>query len=432
MRTKVVTLCLFLSLPAIAQVEMQRSYSYAPPHFYFDALNFKSEQDKSRLDFYFQIPYNEIQFTKQGNEFDGSYEISIQLIDQDGNPALEKAWDVRPDCQNFDETTSTSIFSSSEGQFIIQPGTYTLQVAVTDSNTKKSIAEKCTFTARNFSRPSVSMSDIMLLKSSSFSGSKKTIIPSVDGNVISHSDSFPIFYEVYFPTANDSTYALTEIFNSRKHLIFSDSNWVTGTNKTKRVIAQIPKDSIPMGVYNLTVSLHNSSAKGAPAVAGASRFFTIHYPDLPLTILNLDDAADEMMYVANSGTIDSIKSMPDMFAKEKVFLNFWRKYDPNPSSNTNPVMDEYFARVAYANEHFTHYFKGWKTDMGMIYILFGPPNSVDRHPFEIDSKPYEVWDYYQRNREFVFVDETGFGNYRLVTPLSDVYSPPYGPDFIGK
>ena len=70
--------------------------------------------------------------------------------------------------------------------------------------------------------------------------------------------------------------------------------------------------------------------------------------------------------------------------------------------------------------------------MGMIYILFGPPTSVDRHPFEVDSKPYEVWNYYQINKQFVFLDESGFGDYRLITPLSDVYTPPYGSDFLGK
>lgn len=432
MDRKIAALCLFLSFPAMAQVELQQSYSYSPPHFFFDALNFKADQDKSRLDFYFQIPYDEIQFTKRGNEFISSYEISLQLTDDEGHSALEQTWDIRPTCESFDETTSQTIFSSSERQFIVPPGTYSLQVAVTDSETKKSYMAKRTFAARDYSSLPISISDIMLLKSSSLLAGKKTIIPDVDGNVISRSDSFSVFYEVYFPKATDSLFRTTEIFNQKKQLVFSDSKWIMGNDRTKRVIDEIPKDSIPMGLYNLSVSLHGSSAKDAPVMANASRFFSIHFPDLPLTILNLDDAADEMLYVANASIIDSIKHARDMFAKEKIFLNFWQNYSPNRSSSTNPIMNVYFNRVAYANEHFTHYFKGWKSDMGMIYILFGPPSSVDRHPFEVDSKPYEVWDYYQRNREFVFMDETGFGDYRLVTPLSDVYSPPNGPDFIGK
>lgn len=59
--------------------------------------------------------------------------------------------------------------------------------------------------------------------------------------------------------------------------------------------------------------------------------------------------------------------------------------------------------------------------MGMVYVTLGSPNNVERHPFEYDSKPYEVWDYYDINRRFVFVDQTGFGDYRLVTPFFGEY-----------
>ena len=41
-------------------------------------------------------------------------------------------------------------------------------------------------------------------------------------------------------------------------------------------------------------------------------------------------------------------------------------------------MEEYFYRVAYSNENFNSWGQGWETDMGMIYILFGPPDEVQR------------------------------------------------------
>jgi len=432
MKTIVIAIILFASIPVLAQVEMQAQSSYANPHFYFDALCFKDGQDGSRMDFYFQIPYNEIQFIKHGNRFDGSYELSLKLLDGDGKPALERIWDERPSCESFDETTSRTIFSSSEKQFAVQPGKYTIQVTATDSETQGSITAKRVFEARDYSKSPLDISDIMILKGSSSSEGKQTIVPNITSNVISQSDSFPIFFEVYFPAANDSTYETTQILDAKKQLVYNHSDLIIGTDRTKRIITEVPKDSLPMGTYGLSISLGNSPGGDSPTIASAFHLFSIHYPDLPLTITSLDNAADEMLYVANSGTIDSIKSAPNALIKEKRFLSFWQKYSPNPSSKTNAIMDEYYSRVAYANEHFTHYFKGWKSDMGMIYILFGPPNSVDRHPFEVDSKPYEVWDYYQRNHQFVFVDETGFGDYRLVTPLSEVYSPPYGPDFIGK
>ena len=79
-------------------------------------------------------------------------------------------------------------------------------------------------------------------------------------------------------------------------------------------------------------------------------------------------------------------------------------------------MLEYYRRVEYANAHFKGYFKGWKSDMGMVYITLGPPDQVTRRPYEMDSRPYEVWEYYTLNMNFVFVDNTNFGDYRLQNP----------------
>ena len=58
--------------------------------------------------------------------------------------------------------------------------------------------------------------------------------------------------------------------------------------------------------------------------------------------------------------------------------------------------------------------------MGYVYIMYGEPSSIERHPFEMDTKPYEIWTYYELNKQFIFVDDTGFGDYRLRNPMWDV------------
>lgn len=84
-------------------------------------------------------------------------------------------------------------------------------------------------------------------------------------------------------------------------------------------------------------------------------------------------------------------------------------------------MLEYFRRVDYANEQFLGLFGGWRSDMGRIHIKLGPPNEIERHYFELDSNPYEIWYYYALGEEFIFVDERGFGEYTLVYPLDEGY-----------
>ncbi|MBA7483939.1 hypothetical protein ES707_19456 [subsurface metagenome] len=80
-------------------------------------------------------------------------------------------------------------------------------------------------------------------------------------------------------------------------------------------------------------------------------------------------------------------------------------------------MDEYYGRVAYANTYFRSMQPGWETDMGMVYVIYGPPDEIDRHPFDVNQKPYQVWFYYNKGWRFVFVDANMLGDYRLVTPL---------------
>jgi GWxTD domain-containing protein len=112
-----------------------------------------------------------------------------------------------------------------------------------------------------------------------------------------------------------------------------------------------------------------------------------------------------------------IEEASDQEEMIKRYLEFWKKKDPSPNTEENEIFNEYYRRIVFANEKYSHYTEGWKTDRGMVFILLGPPSNVDRHPFDYDSKPYEVWEYYDLNKNFVFIDETGFGDYRLITPL---------------
>ena len=151
----------------------------------------------------------------------------------------------------------------------------------------------------------------------------------------------------------------------------------------------------------------------------SSRPFVIRWRGAPTSIIDLDLSIDQLQYITDKDKIDEIKKAP-LDKKREMFREFWRKKDPTPNTERNELMEEYYSRIAYANKHFTHYLEGWKSDMGMIYVIFGPPNNVERHPFDIDAKPYEILTYYSLNREFVFIDATGFGDYRLQNPLWDI------------
>jgi GWxTD domain-containing protein len=55
------------------------------------------------------------------------------------------------------------------------------------------------------------------------------------------------------------------------------------------------------------------------------------------------------------------------------------------------LMRSYFRRVEQANLQFTSYKEGWKTDRGMILIVYGLPDEVFRF------KDREIWNYKNAN-----------------------------------
>jgi len=146
----------------------------------------------------------------------------------------------------------------------------------------------------------------------------------------------------------------------------------------------------------------------------------MRWVSVPTTLAEIDLAIRQAKYIATSKEYEAMADAPTLEEKEKLFTEFWKKRNPSPGFSRNQAMEEYYNRVQYSNDHFSHFIDGWRTDMGMVFITLGAPGSVDRHPFEIDSKPYEIWTYYDYNRQVIFVDESGFGDYRLQTPIWDL------------
>ena len=147
----------------------------------------------------------------------------------------------------------------------------------------------------------------------------------------------------------------------------------------------------------------------------------VRWQGVPHSVKDLDLAIEQLRYIAKDEEFSALHAAKTPEEKQSLFNEFWKKRDPNPNTPRNERMEEFYARVEYANKHFSHYIDGWRTDMGMVFIIFGPPNNVERHPFETDTKPYEIWSYYDLNYSILFMDETGFGDYRLQTPIWELW-----------
>jgi GWxTD domain-containing protein len=117
--------------------------------------------------------------------------------------------------------------------------------------------------------------------------------------------------------------------------------------------------------------------------------------------------------------------------REQFIEQFWFIRDPDPDTDVNEYREEYYQRIAYANEHYTSGIPGWKTDRGRIYIMFGKADQIESHPSggsydrpawegggTTSTYPFEIWWYRYiegvgSDVEIEFVDPTGSGEYRI-------------------
>lgn len=139
----------------------------------------------------------------------------------------------------------------------------------------------------------------------------------------------------------------------------------------------------------------------------------------------------DVAYIITSEEKKAFNQLKTDEERENFIENFWRRRDPNPDTEENEFREEYYERIAYANEHFASGIPGWMTDRGRIYITWGKPDSVESHPSggsydrpsyegggSTTTYPFEIWFYRHLDNvgdgiEIEFVDPTGTGEYRI-------------------
>lgn len=140
---------------------------------------------------------------------------------------------------------------------------------------------------------------------------------------------------------------------------------------------------------------------------------------------------EDVRYIITGDERKAFMALQTDDERENFIELFWRRRDPNPDTEENEFREEYYERIAYANEKFTSGIPGWRTDRGRIYISWGKPDSVESRPAggsyerpmyegggSTSTYPFETWFYRHLEGvgsgvEIEFVDPTGTGEYRI-------------------
>jgi GWxTD domain-containing protein len=139
----------------------------------------------------------------------------------------------------------------------------------------------------------------------------------------------------------------------------------------------------------------------------------------------------DVTYIITDEERKAFKKLATDDERERFIEEFWRRRDPDPDTDENEFKEEYYERIAYANEHFASGIPGWKSDRGRIWIMYGKPDERETHPMgggydrpsyegggSTTTYPFEIWFYRYiagvgSGIEIEFVDPTGSGEYRI-------------------
>ncbi len=376
--------------------------------FYAQMVSYRGAVGQPRLELSYTLGFSQLQFLGDSTGYRGGFTISAIAYDRKGNQIAGDTWERALAVRTYDATQHHDSIASGTVALALPPGEYRLVMAISDGNSQRSGVLESAVTVPRFNGPC----DITEIAFSRIASGDTVPWP-----LRSYGDiAAPLLAscELYSqrPVLSDLAVTMWSLDDERTVWQHRQAQQL-GERTALRI--SIPADSIVSGNYELRLVVEGDD--GA-VLARAQRTVIIDNAGL-LTEKDYQYKIDQLRYLARPRELDTLKKAPAGL-RDSLWSAFWRDRDPTPGTDRNELRDEYYSRVEYANQHFSFGIKkGWRTDMGQIYIRYGPPDDIERHPFDPEVPAFEVWYYYATNRKFVFSDLNGFGEFRLTYPINE-------------
>ena len=367
--------------------------------------------DSIRVLSYLSIPNHVLQFVKSSKGFKASYEATISIKRKKGDLVGRKNWSNDLITKTYLESTSKEIFNIHFNEFRVPLGEdYIISAELLDRDSNSSGIISKNLKLKKHSKDLSLYSPFFLDYLNGDWGLIDNEIPlfrNILGEQLVRTTVFvsgsvsPGPYEIDVIVTNPKKQQLWEkTFQS-----VAQNNYFE-----KRII--IPDEISQQGLRSKVdiILKQNGKQKKESVILSISRL------GISSSVGNISQAIQNMRYILDDDEWKKLsKAKSD--EQERLFIEYWLSRDPTPETKENELMDEYFSRINYSNVNFKTYTDGWKSDMGMIYVLFGPPDDLEVYNDPLSRMYQQRWHYYRINKFFDFVDENGFGDYKLTTPF---------------
>ncbi len=419
-----------LSARASAQTGFRPATEWGELRFSIEAADFRADiEGKHLLEVYYKLFYDVLSYEKQSEGYTGRYRISVIIEDDDGDQIATDTRESKVTLDSFSDTRRTTDFVINMFTFQITPQKVRVRVILEDIFAETSVELDKRLDDRDYwsKYPSVSRVQFVLEHgaasgNSRFNKDTLRIIPNVSRIYGGRYDTLLSYYAEAYPGRVSSKYTklITQVYHRSEGFVYSDTVRLGKYGGPVRLLQTINVVDFIPGEYELELTLEGRRGQTFDKLTEP---FELELTAETIFRTDYNLAVDMLKYIATSKERKMLKNAETPEEQREAWETFWQERARETYDAMNPPQREYFRRIRHANRNFSYMNRpGWKTGRGMVYITYGEPDEVEDFPFELGSKPYQVWTYLRLSpqRQFLFVDEWGDGNYELQPPYNGI------------
>jgi len=387
---------------------------------------FDPETRENSLVILYKVVNDHLQFIKTDGAYRADFQVVCVVYDKDNRQVTGDEVSGTQWAETYDQTNSRDTFVEGHFQFPLPPGEYRMRIWIEGQHTGVIVQTESQTEMPDFERSDLTLSALLLAHEivpretaqekadDRYQLRDLLIAPSVNHIFSDQHPQLWFYFEIYDVRSSPpmpSTYrAIYQIIDPSGEVVLSDTASIQKDKMVTDTFHDFQVAALEEDQYLLQVTVQDP-VNGRTTTQKTT--FQVRWSTLGQVAKDYEEAVEQLRYIA---TDDEYKELKKAEGEErrKVWLEFWEERDPTPGTPANEMRTEYYRRIEYANRNFAVVSTGWRTDRGRVYIIHGPPDDIERHPMEIGGKPYQIWHYYSTNRRFYFIDEDGYGDYKLV------------------
>ena len=361
-----------------------------------DVVSYRIQNsDSFNVNILLKIPLKALVFKKENNQFIGNIRYTFNINDRETKAVVNRVTENRSiTVSYYEDTRAADQFFQIETQITLPAGEYDLLSIIQDIDSHNIFKNTTNIDVGN-------MPMLSKLTAFYYEGQEKYYINKVvkedvdtvwfkfqmdDFEIIG--ESIPFNYKVL----QDST------------IIDSSTVSIIGNQQN---MYNIPLKVTSEWENDLTIFFGNKGKFSSMKLFVESKDGTQLWSDKRKAIVGI------MAYLLPYSEFKNFNKLDDVELFEAV-TEYWKSKDPTSNTKKNELLEEINNRIAYANAHFSVAGRGWQSDMGKVYIVYGPPESIDRHYNAEYAYNYEIW-YFSSGRKFTFSDQRNFGELKLMS-----------------